>query len=176
MTFYPARFSGPCAVLKGLTATIPGNSDGAPLSTLQPLFLGEEIEAQRDSHPHSMTHWRECVKEKVKIRLFASWAWAQALTTVAQRFLLSWRLSWSGTPSPVPFVDSGGARGRRLSHNFLISKNYFTLKIHKEWKQKHLERKVLSTQKHAHGGFNSFIHNHQGLEASSVFFGSWTVK
>lgn len=56
VTFYPALFSGPCAVLKGLTATIPGNSDGAPLSTSQPLFLGEEIEAQRDSHPHSMTH------------------------------------------------------------------------------------------------------------------------
>ena len=53
VTSYPALFSGPCAVLKGLTATIPGNSDGTPL---QPLSLGEEIEAQRDSHPHSMTH------------------------------------------------------------------------------------------------------------------------
>lgn len=176
VTSYPALFSGPCAVLKGLTATIPGNSDGTPLSTLQPLSLGEEIEAQRDSQPHSMTHWRECVKERVKIRLFASWTWAQAPTTVAQRFLLSWRLSWSETPSPGPSMDSGGTRGRRLSHSFLISKNYFTLKIHKEWKQKHLERKILSTQKHAYGGFNSFIHNHQDLEATNVFFGRWMVK
>ena len=116
VTSYPAVFSGPCAVLKGLTATIPGNSDGTPLSTLQPLSLGEEIEAQRDSQPHSMTHWRECVKERVKIRLFASWTWARAPTTVAQRFLLSWRLSWSETPSPGPSTDSCGTRDRRLSH------------------------------------------------------------
>lgn len=114
--------------------------------------------------------------QRVKIRLFASWTWVRAPITVAQHFFLSWWLSWSGIPSPVPFVDSGGTRDRCLPHSFLISKNYFTLKIHKEWKQKHLERKILSTQKHAHGGFNSFIHNHQDLEATDVFFSSWMVK